>query len=352
MENPVVFAEMSPQRLDAILGKMDPARIGLIGDVCLDVYWHADMRKSELSRETPHFPLPIVHERMSPGAGGNVVANLAALQPATLKVISVIGQDWRGTELIRLFSGLGLDTSDILAVPHQTTNAYIKPLRAGISDLVYEDPRLDFANYTPIGEAVENELIDKLNRAAACLDVLCVSDQMRSGVITGRIRDQICKLADEGLRVLVDSRDHIGLFHGVMLKPNEVEGARAVGARAVGAYPASLHGMIDLAATARQLAQQNSGPVFMTIGALGALHTDSGRVTHIPAPAVEGPIDICGAGDSFLAGLALALAAGADACEAALIGNLCSSVTIRQIGTTGTATREQIRMAAQGHMAG
>ena len=184
------------------------------------------------------------------------------------------------------------------------------------------------------------------------LDVLCVSDQMRSGVITERIRDQICQLADEGLRVLVDSRDHIGLFHGVMLKPNEVEGARAIGARDVGAYPASLHGMIDLAATARQLAQQNSGPVFMTIGALGALHTDGGRVTHIPAPTVEGPIDICGAGDSFLSGLALALAAGADACEAALIGNLCSSVTIRQIGTTGTATREQIRMAAQGYTAG
>lgn len=341
VDMPAVFTKMSLQRLDAILGKMDYARVGLIGDICLDVYWHADMRKSELSRETPHFPLPVVRERMSPGAGGNVIANLAALEPAALKVISVIGQDWRGTELIRLFSGLGLDTSDILAVPHQTTNAYIKPLRAGISDLIYEDPRLDFANYTPIGEAVENELIDKLNRVATSLDVLCVSDQMRSGVITERIRDQICRLAGEGLRVLIDSRDHIRYFHGVMLKPNEVEGARAVGAD-----PASLHGLADLAATASQLARQNSGPVVMTIGALGALHTDGECVTHIPATVVEDPIDICGAGDSFLSGLALALAAGADACEAALIGNLYSSITIRQIGTTGTATRDQIRMAA------
>lgn len=32
------------------------ARIGIIGDFCVDIYWHADMRKSELSRETPHYP--------------------------------------------------------------------------------------------------------------------------------------------------------------------------------------------------------------------------------------------------------------------------------------------------------
>ena len=51
------------------LKKLGKGRIGVIGDFCLDVYWHADMTKSELSRETPHFPLPIVQERLSPGEG-------------------------------------------------------------------------------------------------------------------------------------------------------------------------------------------------------------------------------------------------------------------------------------------
>ena len=342
MDTPVVVNEMSQQRLDAILGHMNQARVGLIGDICLDVYWHADMRKSELSRETPHFPLPIVRERMSPGAGGNVVANLATLQPAALQVISVVGRDWRGTELLRLFAGLGLDTSAIVVDPQQTTNAYIKPLRAGISDLVYEDPRLDFANFALIEAMVEDELIDKLNQSAASLDVLCVSDQMRFGVITARVRDHICRLANQGLCVLVDSRDRIELFHNVLLKPNEVEGARAVGMNAT-----DLHGVSDLAKVASHLTHQQKSPVIMTIGAHGALYADGEYISHISAPSVEGPIDICGAGDSFLAGLAMALAAGADRSEAARIGNLCSSVTIRQIGTTGTATREQIRLAAQ-----
>ena len=61
------------------LKKLGKGRIAVIGDFCLDVYWHADMTKSELSRETPHFPLPIVQERLSPGGAGNVVMNLLAL---------------------------------------------------------------------------------------------------------------------------------------------------------------------------------------------------------------------------------------------------------------------------------
>ena len=81
------------------LNKLGKGRIGVIGDFCLDVYWHADMTKSELSRETPHFPLPIVQERLSPGGAGNVVANLLALKPKKVHAIGVFGADWRGAAL-------------------------------------------------------------------------------------------------------------------------------------------------------------------------------------------------------------------------------------------------------------
>ena len=54
--------------------KTKKSRFAVLGDFCLDIYWHADMQKSELSRETPHYPLPIVQERMSAGGAGNVAA--------------------------------------------------------------------------------------------------------------------------------------------------------------------------------------------------------------------------------------------------------------------------------------
>jgi sugar/nucleoside kinase (ribokinase family) len=58
---------------------------------------------------------------------------------------------------------------------------------------------------------------------------------------------------------------------------------------------------------------------------------------------VSGEIDPVGAGDSTLAGITLGLCAGGTLTEAALIGNLAASITIKQIGTTGTASRDQVR---------
>ncbi|GAH81407.1 unnamed protein product, partial [marine sediment metagenome] len=66
------------------------------------------------------------------------------------------------------------------------------------------------------------------------------------------------------------------------------------------------------------------------------------QMVEIPAVPVEGPIDIVGAGDSFLTGMGTSLCAGASFEEAALIGNLAASIVIQQIGTTGTASRAQI----------
>ena len=64
---------------------------------------------------------------------------------------------------------------------------------------------------------------------------------------------------------------------------------------------------------------------------------------HIPAYPVSGPIDICGAGDSCSAGIASAMVSGATHEQAAAFGNLVASITIQQIGVTGTATPAQVR---------
>ena len=82
---------LSKEQVKKICAGIKNARIGIIGDFCVDIYWHADMTKSELSRETPHYPLPIVGERVYLGAGGNVASNLAALSPKELIPISLIG---------------------------------------------------------------------------------------------------------------------------------------------------------------------------------------------------------------------------------------------------------------------
>ena len=331
------YEYMEPERLEEILRGISDVRVGLLGDICLDVYWHADMRKSELSRETPHYPLPIIKERMSPGGGANVIANMTALRPKALHVFSVVGLDWRGRELISLLEDLGAELSGIVSGAGCITNAYIKPLRKGFSDVVYEDPRLDFTSYDPLPHDIEYNLLMELDKAASGLDILCVSDQMPFGVISDRVREHICMLAGKGLRVVADSRYHIGQFTGCIIKPNELEGAKAVELD-----PAMLHNVEDFARTAELLAGKTGGVVFMTLGEHGSVVVDDSKKWYIPAREVSGTIDIVGAGDSSLSGFALALATGAEPYEAAYIAGLCSEVTIQQIGVTGTASQIQI----------
>jgi len=334
-----IFDTVSKGRINEILEKIKTVRTAVFGDLCLDVYWHVDMRMSELSRETPHFAMPVVKERMSLGGGGNVVANMAALTPKCVLAGGLVGDDWRGKELVGLMNNAHINTSNIVCEKGLITNAYCKPLRRGITDVVYEDPRLDFANIVSFGPEVEEKLIASLDILAANTDVLCISDQLPAnvyGAVTTRVRQHILKLAKDGLTIIVDSRDRIGLYTNAILKPNEVEGARAVGLTAVSTLEDYVHAALTLA-------KQQQSDVIMTIGDKGSLYVSGDSITHIPARKVTGEIDIVGAGDSFLSGFALAIAAGASPPEAAQLAGLCSEITIQKIGTTGTASPDEIR---------
>ena len=321
------------------LKKFGKGRIAVIGDFCLDVYWHADMTRSELSRETPHFPLPIVQERLSPGGAGNVVMNVLALEPKSVAAIGVFGDDWRGVALKGLLKKAGADISGVVTDPSRVTNTYVKPLRKGFADnVVYEDPRLDFTNYDPLGKATERKLIAALDRIAKKIDVLCVCDQMPCGCITAAVREKIVALGKKGLTVVVDSRDRIGLYTDVIVKPNEIESARA------------FKGEISETAfekLAAALEKHTSRPAIVTAGDKGCFVSERGKVRHVPAVKVTGEIDFCGAGDTFLSGLAVSTAAGFALADAARIACACSSVTIKKLKTTGTASRAELAAALQ-----
>jgi rfaE bifunctional protein kinase chain/domain len=334
-----VFRGINREKLEDILSKINEVNIALIGDICLDVYWNADMTKSELSRETPHFPLPIVKEWISPGGGGNAAANMAALLPKSIKVLGVIGRDWRGDALVRKLQEVGINTDSIVISEKAVTNAYCKPFKKGISHVEYEEPRLDFNNYENLPEEDEARLLELLENSSGGIDVLCVSDQLLYGCITPIIREKIMSLAKEGLKVIVDSRDRISLYTGVTLKPNEVEGTRAV-YKDVRPVEMTLENYVK---AAEVLAERNKSNVCMTLGAKGCVHTDSKTTVHIPSYEVSPPIDICGAGDTFLSAFSCAIASGARTYEAASFANMAADVTIKKVAITGTANPEEIR---------
>ena len=140
---------LSPERLEALLARLERVRAVAIGDVCLDVYWIADMRRATLSRETPHYNLPVVEERYSLGGAGNVMNNMRALGANVLPV-TLLGRDWRGGIVRECMAACALPTDALVTAEERVTPAYVKPYRCGHGDVRYEDPRIDFENFDPI----------------------------------------------------------------------------------------------------------------------------------------------------------------------------------------------------------
>lgn len=328
------------KRLEDLLAKIKNVKAVLIGDMCLDVYWFADMTQSVLSRETPHFPLPVVEEKMSAGAGGNAAVNMSVLCDSFTPV-GIVGRDWRGVCLMDVLKKQGINTDYLVAVDDRVTNAYCKPMRRGFSAEVMEDPRLDFESFAPLSKEAEDALLQKLNEATKGADLLCVSDQFASGCITPKIRERINELAKGGLLTVVDSRSKIGLYKNCILKPNEIECARALGLES-DALCREKATEADVKNAAVALSEKTESDICLTLGDRGSLVYRKGEFTPISAIKLSPPFDIVGAGDCFLSAFSLALAAGAETAEAGKIGSLASGVCVKKLHTTGSASREEI----------
>ncbi|MCE5344439.1 MAG: PfkB family carbohydrate kinase, partial [Eubacteriales bacterium] len=96
---------------------------------------------------------------------------------------------------------------------------------------------------------------------------------------------------------------------------------------------------MPLSCAMAQLKQMTGRDVFITLGKDGIA---AGEGTVVPAAKQTKPIDVCGAGDATTAALVSALCAGATPVEAAFLGNLSAGVTVRKLGTTGTALPEEM----------
>ena len=330
-----IFNGLTEKRLNELLDKMESVNAVLLGDMCLDVYWSCDMTRSVLSRETPHFPLPVTQERMAPGAGGNALNNMATLSK-NVSAIGITGDDWRGFCLKKCFEERGINTEYVFEVKGRITNAYCKPMRKGYLGFEVEDPRIDFESFEKIDPKTEDIIIENLKKAVKNADVLSVSDQFDFGCVTDRVREAVNEIAKSILTV-VDSRSRISLYRNAFLKPNEIECARAIDVES-----AELVRGENNFELLREFSQKTSSKVCLTLGAKGVQVFKDGMLYESKGVPVTPPIDTCGAGDCYLSAFSLALAGGAELPEAAALGNLASAICVKKINTTGSASREEI----------
>jgi bifunctional ADP-heptose synthase (sugar kinase/adenylyltransferase) len=332
--------------LTRILDTLPKLSMALVGDLFLDKYLDLDARLTETSVETGLEAYQIVRVRCYPGAGGTVLNNLRALGVGKLHAVSAIGGDGEGFELLRSLRDRQIDTAGIVVRSDRMTPTYTKPMLSQANGPARELNRLDIKNRSAAAPEQDSEVIARLDSLVGTVNAVIVADQVterNQGVVTDAVRQHLASLALRHSKVvfLADSRRNIGLFRNCIAKPNRSELLAAVTDSNGGDKLTGWHADVRTAASA--LSQRTGRPVYTTVGPEGIIYAEDGQSQHIPGIPVAGPIDIVGAGDSTTAGIVSALCAGATPAQAARLGCLVASITIQQIGVTGTATPAQLR---------
>ena len=320
-----------------VIDEFKRCHVLVVGDICLDRWCRYDPATRDPSRETGIPRIGIVRSQVTPGAGGTVANNLAALGAGKVAVLGAIGQDGFGFELGRALAQRKIDYRLLVASPRMQTFTYTKVINTDNDD--EDQPRLDFINNEPLPDEVEDQLITNFHASYDDFDVIMIADQAETdqgGVVSDAFREVLSDVADRNPEkiVVVDSRNRIERFRNAIAKPN-IDEATAACER--------LFGTLDLARLRDTIGRS---PLVVTRGAEGALLVDDEGVREISAPTVEEPVDICGAGDSFAAGMGLVLGSGGDMETAIRFGGLVSRVTIMKRGT-GVAAPEEILARAK-----
>jgi len=334
--------------LEKLLNRLSELSIAVFGDFFLDRYFVIESALAERSVETGLTAHQVVGRRLTPGAAGTVVSNLKALGVGEVICIGAIGVDGEGYELKNALRRVGAAYNNwLLESENIVTPCYTKPmLRENGKERELE--RIDIKNRMPLPVDIEDELINRLEAVIPNVNGVVIADQVQErncGMVTDRVRGRLGELAQEYPQKVffADSRLRIGEFRNVITKPNMFEAVNAIRGNARtdavgGIKEFTLEEAQDCGKKLNLLTRRD---VYMTAQEQGIYIFGENQI-HVPAMRVEGEIDPVGAGDSCAAGIVSALCAGASPEEAAFLGNLVASITVKKIGETGTASPEEI----------
>lgn len=325
------------------ISKLDKP-IVVFGDYCLDKYLIIDSDRDEPSIETGIIAYQVESVKRYPGAAGTVCNNLAALG-APVKSIGFYGDDGDGFELKRELERIGADTSDMVCTSELKTCSYVKPMRSQPDGTYVEANRIDIRNFCELPKSVEDELIERINGAvkdAAAIIILDQFTQRNMGTLTDRVREALNQLAkdnsENGPIFYVDSRAFSEEYNNMIVKCNDYEFVQEDCLDESVVITSE-----QISEKANKRVEETGNIFFVTRGKNGIMIADTNGVSEVSGFKVTGPIDIVGAGDASSAGIVLGLVLGLSKEEAAKLACAVASITIQQIGKTGTATVEQVR---------
>jgi len=321
----------SARRLHRLIDGFPNQRVLLYGDLVLDRFILGSPKR--ISREAPVIILRFQEQIDVPGGGGNALANVASLGGTALPV-AVVGDDDTGRRLLEIVARLRVDTGGITVVPGFRTVAKVRLLAGGPSSQRHQVARYDIEDELEAAAAWREKVTASLERLAPLAGAAAISDYGYGAVFPVGV-ETVRRRLPEGALAVADSRfalTRLGVVDGAT--PN-LEELTAV----AGTVPVSDD---EVAAAAEQLRRRLGARfVLATRGSKGAtLVQDGASAVHVPVHGTDQVADVTGAGDTVLAALTLALAAGAAPLDAARLANLAGGIVVMKLGTATVSPDE------------
>jgi len=328
---------MKRELLEKIISGIESVKIAVLGDFCLDAYWFIDESKSEVSIETGQMTRPVKQQRYSLGGAGNVSNNITSLGVQDVRAFGVIGPDPFGTEMVKVMKQNGINPQNLLVQEKDwSTHVYTKPY---VGDT--EQSRIDFGNYNKLSKHTADKLINNLITEIPEADIIIINQQVLSGIHTEYFRKQITQVIQRFPEkiFIADSRNYSVSYEGAYRKMNDTEAA------ILGGFKKDANDVVlysEVKEAAMNLFKRYGKPLFITRGARGSVIVSGNGITDIHGLMIISKVDPVGAGDSYLAGAASALAAGYSMELAAEFGSYVAGVTVQKLFMTGTASPVEI----------
>lgn len=320
--------------ISQILESASRSTVVVVGDLMLDEWMIGDA-----SRISPEAPVPVVRlneRKIAPGGAANVVMNLRSLG-AHVFVSGVVGDDSAGHNLAQAMEAVGAEINGLVYDATRPTTLKTRVLASRQQmlriDRESEEPFSDFDR-----EKLGSRLMPLLERA----DTLCISDYDKGLVPCGVAVQAIQKMRAMGKLITGGPKPHnLDCFSNAhFLSLNEKEASEAVGFK-----------LPDQAAVERageELRERlNVEALVITRGGKGVLLFQKDAPPHAIGGHEVEVFDVAGAGDTFLSGATLALAAGASFAVAAELGNLAAAASVRHVGVVAVTPEDILKVQSE-----
>jgi D-beta-D-heptose 7-phosphate kinase/D-beta-D-heptose 1-phosphate adenosyltransferase len=317
----------------SLVDRFQGRNVLVIGETMLDRYLRGTTDR--VCREAPVPIVAIAETEEAPGGAANVAANVAALG-GHATFVSVVGDDEAGNTAVRLLQDRGVDARFVLTQSDRRTLSKQR-IVAGSQMLL----RLDDGSTEPVTPRIERSLIESIRGAWQEADVIVISDY-GYGVLTPGVVEALAGLQSMQPRpILVDAKDILSYrtLTPAVVKPNYSEACRLLGVEVLHGASERSGQLAGLSSTLLELTGAQNAVVTLDEDGAVVLHRLEAAYT-VHAPRLH-HARAAGAGDSFLATLALALAAEAGAASGAEVAAWAAAIAVRTDGTA-VCTRDDL----------